>query len=133
MLGVQNPSEVVSYEDFEIPIGYSGESSTTHELYLCVAYTKCVATSWHGRISLFVAPVTWSSKPHMYALRTYVLKDLNCRAAFQSTSPLFCLRLITVGPCGSARLLNLAIDCKSLKSHWERGHSIAFGYKLESC
>ena len=40
-----------------------------------VAYTKRVATSWHGRIYLFVhksrAPVTWSNKPHIYALRTY--------------------------------------------------------------
>ena len=42
-----------------------------------VAYTKCVATLWHDRIYLFVhesrAPVTWSSKPHMYAMRTYFL------------------------------------------------------------
>ena len=44
----------------------------------CVAYTKCAATLWHeNRIYLFVhwsrASVTWSSKPHMYALRTYFL------------------------------------------------------------
>ena len=41
----------------------------------CVAYTKCVAALWQDSIYLFVhesrAPVTWSSEPHMYALRTY--------------------------------------------------------------
>ena len=47
-----------------------------------VAYTKCVATLWHDRIYLLAhesrAPVTWSSviwrtsKPNMYALRTYL-------------------------------------------------------------
>lgn len=39
------------------------------------AYTKCAATLLHDWICLFVpecpAPVTWSIKPHMHALRTY--------------------------------------------------------------
>ena len=39
-----------------------------------IAYTKCIATLRHDRIYLFVhwrrAPVMWSGKPHMYALRT---------------------------------------------------------------
>ena len=40
-----------------------------------MAYTKCVATLWHDRIvHESRAPVTWSSKPHMYALQTYFLK-----------------------------------------------------------
>ena len=42
-----------------------------------MAYAKCVATLWHDRVYLFVresrAPVTWSSKPYMYALRTNFL------------------------------------------------------------
>ena len=58
----------------------------------CVAYTKCVATSQHDQIYLFVhesrAPVTWFSKPHMYALRTYFF-FLYC--SFKSDHGLLCV------------------------------------------